>query len=84
MLGGWHFVYRPGVDGISFTVHPWVIDSRSILKQQSRFSEDSRLGRAVVLRLDYAEARRYPIRTRRQWRAVAGLDVADDGAEVDG
>ena len=51
MLGGWHFVYRPGVDGISFTVHPWVIDSRSILKQQSRFSEDSRLGRAVVLRL---------------------------------
>ena len=71
-------------------VHPWVTDSRSILKQQSRFSEDSRLGRAVVLRLALSGSitqrrwRRYPIRTRRQWRAVAGLDVPDDSAEVDG
>jgi len=32
------FVYRPGVDGISFTVHPWVPEGRSILTQRSRFS----------------------------------------------
>ena len=32
------FVYRPGVDGILFTVHPWVPDGRSILTQRSRFS----------------------------------------------
>ena len=46
-VGRLTFRLPSGVDA----VHPWVTDSRSILKQQSRFSEDSRLGRAVVLRL---------------------------------
>ena len=38
MSGGRCLLYRPGVDGISFTVHPWAPESCSIRKQRLRLS----------------------------------------------
>ena len=38
MSGGRCLIYRPGVDGISFTVHPWAPESCSIRKQRLRLS----------------------------------------------
>ncbi|KAL6635059.1 hypothetical protein ACP70R_027730 [Stipagrostis hirtigluma subsp. patula] len=68
--GGRYFIYRPGVDGISFTVHPFVAKSRPIHFSRSRLERAE--GRGAAARPRHG---RQP-RSRRRRPSGLLLDVA--------